>query len=274
MNKKNKLIRLETNKILSQIYTENLPKSLSFAFVGKGIRRKGELKIKSVNTPFINCRETVCNACRAQVNIDKDIVYWPFHPDKNPIDMSKLRLVLIVDKKVTKEEKRRIFMGKKVLNLLEEKAGWQKSIISSVIHMNYKDKCSAWLLTGPKQWIEVSAMLSLLMLIMRISYNHGSFESNSLKDFKLDIERATTISKTSTSFDLKFLHNIKDYIIPLIRNYDKIFTGDLKKYYPESKNTLAGNGGINALVERQFSYSSEINKNLEKYVFNTKNKEN
>lgn len=269
MSKKKKLIRLETNKILlNQIYEESIPKGFNFAFVGKGERREKELRIKSINTPFVNCRETLCNACRAQVNKEQGLIYWKFDSNKNPIDMSRLRIAFLVDKKIYNDGKDRIFSGKKIINLIEEEAGWEKSIISSAIHMDHEDSYNLWLFTGPEQWIRVPPMLSLFGLIMRVCYQFGPIKSNSLEEFKLYIEKLAV--KKHAPIDIYFLSNIKDYIIPLVKNYDKIFTKkNLEYYYPKQSVYLTGHGGINSLLKKHLSYSSEMDKNLDKYVFKT-----
>ena len=247
MSNKRKLIRLEQSENLKGVY-ETPPHGFAFAFVGKKERKEGELRIKPVNSPFVNCRNNFCNMPIVEVNKDPGSVGWKYDPEVNGIDMSKLRVVFSISTKSFKTTKKKVFSGKRVLNLLEEEAGWQKSIISSVIHTEYKDT-KMYLLTGPEQWMRSSSMLSLVVLIMRIaSLTGGPFESNTLKELEKEFN---VMTREQINGDLSYLKNIKDYIIPIVRNFDRIFTKGPEAYYAKPGQPNPGSGGINAFVNLQ-----------------------
>lgn len=222
---------------------------------------------------WLTCRDFLNDVLRAHVNKDNKFDYsahyrFGINP---PIDFEKCRLLIghrfqgsenDIDKKV-EVVKEKLFAGKRIINLYENMAGWDKSTITTVHHSIRGKK--VWLLTSPKEWMTSSHMVSMLTLIMRVATNYGPLKIETEKDlqkcwkkliknhekekkkgvYDLDMDIAEYIKKCEARFPL------------LMKNFDKIF-GDLKQkdLFSESLGNFHSDGGINSLC----SYHTGIDK--------------
>lgn len=162
-----------------------------------------------------------------------------------PIDMSKLRLLLskdFGDRDGHKEFRDKLFSGKRLLNFYEKLAGWKESKITTV---NYSVRDHAWLMTGPKGWMQYPQLLSLVTLILRVSSKFGPIEFNDSKDIEKFYDK---IANDTPYNDPGYINSCKDKLYTIMKNHKELFTDDLKKAY-SSHNTYSfhSNGGIVAL---------------------------
>lgn len=191
---------------------------------------------------LVTCRDFIHDSIRDHVNDTRESSYY--HPGVNPsIDMDKMRLLVSIagDPEITK---RSLFSGKRVLNIYENLAGWKPSVISTVKHNQYKN---AWLITGPKEWMNYSAMLSMVTLILRVSVNHGPIEATNIEE--LSAWWKNLIEKPPSPYgDINYIVTTHDKFRILVEHYDKIFIKGYEEAYP--KNTRVpfhGGGGIVSL---------------------------
>jgi len=152
-----KLIRIEKHPDCSK-YDSNIDAGLHMAVLSN-IQKTDDkgFDIRQRATGFSACREVLNLSIRAVVDpIDKKLAISTINQDIKDFDFEKLRLLLatvIVNDTDFDTYKKRLFAGKRALNLLEEHAGWTpKSIISTVICTDDCNKTHRyWLITGPKE---------------------------------------------------------------------------------------------------------------------------
>jgi len=179
---KKKLIRIVVDN--GVIYTTGANKlrindGINFAFVSAEDEVKDGQKSKKQISKFVTCREQLCEMPRSFLH--KTDIYQMFPYATYTLDMAKLRLLIgIRGEKPYKKE--HVFSAKRVINMLEEEAGWEKSIITTVKHPAFEDSINFWMLTGPGEWIKVPQMLSLLCLIVRLGCKFGPFTATNLKE--------------------------------------------------------------------------------------------
>ena len=156
-NVKKQLIKIECPHEFSTNYRHT---SLNYAFVSSPENGRKQC------SRLITCRESVNN--RACINSSSD--------NAENMDFEKLRLLLVQDAEDGKDAdlKQRLFSGKALLNRYEEKAGWPST--SKITTVNHKYHKSAWLLTGPKEWMSQPQLLSIATIFMRIMSVHGPIE--------------------------------------------------------------------------------------------------
>jgi hypothetical protein len=222
---------------------------------------------------WLTCRDFLNDVLRSHVNEDKDYDYsshYKFGIDP-PIDFEKCRLLIgqrfqngeNTPTKQIDEFKEKLFAGKRIINLYEDMAGWDRSKITTVHHSLREKK--VWLLTSPKEWMTSSHMVSMLTLIMRVAVNYGPLKIETEEDlqkcwkiliknhekekkkgvYNLDMDIAEYIKKGESKFPL------------LMKNFDKIF-GNLKQkdLYSKDLNNFHAGGGIHSLC----SYGTGIGK--------------
>lgn len=215
---------------------------------------------------WLTCRDFMNDALRAHVNEDKEFDFSSHYQyGENPaIDFDKLRLLVgfrfdtsngsRAEEKEIEEFKERLFAGKRVINLYEGMAGWDKTKITTVHHSTREKR--VWLLTGPKEWMTSSHMISMLTLLLRISSNYGPLKIETEKDLqkcwaKLIKRHEKEKAKGVYNLDLDIAEYIKrgESRFPLLmKNFDKIF-GSFTREELFSKNldNFHVGGGINSL---------------------------
>lgn len=175
---------------------------------------------------------------------------------RNGLDTAKLRLLLVKGLnggESVKDVRDKMFTGKRIINLLEEEAGWPLSKITTVKHSVHSN---AWLLTAPAQWISQPQLLSACALILRAATNYGPFEVNSLEQVSKTFSRVQK-EKPGAS-DVHRLESCFRSLRVMVKNYDKIFGGiDIKKAWPDGVDGFGVYSGISSFTTETVHYSKE-----------------
>lgn len=247
-DKKKKLIRVKLAKNIETPYRCSLNgTNMHYAFIGadeetttKGFRRKRQI------SAFVTCREFLCSIPRSVVHPSISNSY--IDPKNVKFDFDRLRLLIGVGRQANfEEERRRLFSGKRALNLLEEAAGWKEpSVITTVKHEDYTDD-KMWLLTGPGEWIYAPQLLSLAGLIMRLAHKVGPLETDTLDDL---FKHFDEISKMKGEYDFEYIAGVRKHILTILEKYKMLFSGELQNRYPDKGVPgFNGYGGISSLIK-------------------------
>lgn len=164
------------------------------------------------------------------------------------IDMSKLRLLLVISSKKDedlKEFKEKLFSGKRLLNFYERLAGWKESKITTV---DYDKGRNAWLMTGPKGWMQHPQLLSIVTLILRVAARYGPVKFKNNGDIEKFYDKVANPSQNYTNSDSGYIYSCKDKLYTIMKNHKKLFIDDLDEAYVTDNNqSLGWGGGIVAL---------------------------
>jgi len=268
---KRKLIRVGYVKNIYGTYKPTLSKGMtSFAFVSPSVLEKDGFRTCKQLTDWMRCRELVCT-------VPNSAIYHGCYVGKNgtedtgyKFDVNTLRLLIgtVALQQETKEEvKERLFSAKRVINLIEDYAGWEKSTIATVKHIELPDETQTWLLVGSNKWQDVPQILSLLTLILRFGMLHGPFNDTDLDTYvKETVKKAESVDCT----DSKYVKLVFPYIKKLINKYDDVFEGDIESNYKDDFLTSAsGYGGIYNLFLKE-SGNVALNKRIAHHVLNKK----
>ena len=231
-------------------YTSN---RIKFALVAKngGVRRQV--------VRFSTCRDYINEVLRARVHGKSFSNFYTHNPDgKFIVDMSCLRLLVGKDDLNSGQKKdfrRNIFSAKRLINFYENEGNWNKSsVITTVRFKEDKDRnkrTSAWLLTGPKEWLAYSQLVSMVTLLFRIVSDYGPIEFNNNYDiekwfYKLILKHQASKASGIYPYNpdiLTYLPTCWDKFYMIVTCYDDIFTQPLEEAYPMSGN-VHGPGGI------------------------------
>lgn len=214
-------------------------------------------------TSFATCRESTYAAVKSYMDSQKtgnacDSVYKSVQGE---IDTTRLRLLLHKDCSSAGVEsafKAAIFNGKAILNIYEKYAGWGLSKITTVKH-SIKDH--VWLLTGPKEWMSSPALLSMVMLILRVAANHGPFEVSNIKEAQKQWNNLTDGSRTDGDLNT-YLRTSFKYFPMLLKNYKSLFTDSLQVAYSDPAGKGFGlYGGVHSVCQ-----GISVNTRLDKAV--------
>jgi hypothetical protein len=270
MAEKKKLIRIEKHPDCpGSVYESSMDGNLYMAILANNQKKDSKgFEIRQRATQFTTCRELLCCAMRAMAHPGKPgTASSCANSEIKDFDFEKLRLLLatnVQDDKNVNTFKRRLFAGKRALNLLEEYAGWEKSVITTVVNKDTSDKRGCyWMLTGPGEWAKVPQLLSLATLILRMAIFSGSYNDEDLDTESLEsmlgylknfTETGTTKSPHTTResrlyYDLGHLKEVQPHILAILKNHKKLFFWDIKKDYPENGSEWNGYGGINSYVK-------------------------
>jgi len=266
-----KLIRVKADKYILNGYKAKLNEcSLYFSFIGPDEEvTKDGLRRKFQKAKFVTCREFLCDIPRAVIN---NFEYGNhIHKVNYNLDFNTFRLLIGNNNryKSFKNAKNKIFSGKRALNLLEEAAGWEQSIITTVKHEDYVDD-SVWLLTGDKRWMMVPQMISLACLILRLGYNED-LNTDSLDDLMKSFDCLAKKYETEKVKDYIYIGHCRKHIINLMKNVYKVFDEDKTVYFPPLDSIgWNGCGGIDTLVTSATNIDN-LTKNFKKYVLHEKN---
>lgn len=100
--------------------------------------------------------------CRDWINDDLISFVNGGNRDVGRVDMTRLRLLIAA----YKHKEKRIFTAKRIINTYEELAGFKER--SKIVLTKYDGCGTVWMLTGPKEWMICSQLVSMLTLIIRI----------------------------------------------------------------------------------------------------------
>ena len=251
MAKSRKLIRVEPFVSKNDnFYASN---RIKFALVAK------DKNVRRQIAKFCTCRGYISDVLRARAHDKSYSGFYTHDPNgKFVIDMSRLRLLIGRDGLNSSQEKnfrRNIFSAKRLINFYEGEGNWSKSSVITTVRFREgedKDKkTSAWLLTGPKEWLAYSQLTSMVTLLFRIISNYGPIEFDNNDDiekwfYKLILRHQTHKASGIYSYDsdvLSYLPVCWDKFYMIATCYDSIFTQPLKEAYPLSGN-VHGPGGI------------------------------
>jgi len=243
------------------------PQTITFSLVSKTEKgRKQALK-------FMSCRDYLSDAIHAKVHNKTHTMY---SPEKDPaIDLDKLRLLIgrhfgsVGNKETRKKFVDNIFSAKRLLNFYEDVAGWERSKITTVNHSILK--YDAWLITGPRGWVQYTNLLSIITLIFRVIANYGPIEFKNNEDvekwFYNLVQEYNNERMKSTIF--QYDGDLSNYLPPcwdkfyMIMKYHKeIFTLPMEKIFgPEI--SIHGVGGIVSLCNFN-THSKMLDDNMRK----------
>lgn len=274
--KKKELIRVEKHpKVPGSVYADNISDGFGMAILGNKTRtnEKGH-RIRERVSMYSTCRESATLVLRALADRkNSELSYQLTNQGIEDFDFERLRLIVTtnISKKAELEAyRRRLFAGKRALNLLEDYAGLEpKSVITTVVPGNTTDNMgNYWMLTGPKEWVTAPQLFSLYTLILRMTMFCNEFGTldeintdnveNMLKSLLALSEAVKDRSASSTrAVRLKtdaghFVH-IHRHILPILKNHKKLFFDDVKDNYPAS-DKFNGYGGITSFVKCATNY--------------------
>lgn len=215
---------------------------------------------------LMTCREFVNCCIRAEVAGIDDHHYKPI--EKVRLDLEKMRLMIVHDPQDFDKFRTRLFHGKAILNLIEERLGWEQSKITTVKHESYKN---AWLITGPKEWMQNGPTMSIATLFLRIACRYGKGDELSSESFE-ELEKSINafaekerdkMSKGHT-FDsdlAEHMNLLSNGVLRLyLENYKEIWKDvDIEDAYPKSADEFRPYNGIHTfLTQSRCSYSKKI----------------
>jgi len=264
-----KLIRIKAVENLVGTYKSelNTGEGIFFALCGPNVEETDKsIKCRLQISKFVSCREQLTETPRVALNKLPDT--YLINSNKHTVDMDKYRLLLGVSgNKDLNTSKQKIFSGKRALNLLEKAAGWAPSVITTVKHEDYTND-HVWLLTGDSRWMKAPQMISLSSLILRISFRFGPLQVESLDALLNQFDTLAKIPKDTRTLDHTYIGTIRKHIIPLMKNVEKVFSGDPIQYFPnETETGWNGYGGIDTLIKCGTG-NEKLHARLKKYVFN------
>lgn len=126
---------------------------VNFAFVSSPENGRVQL------TEFFTCRDYMNDTMRN--------FYLGLKEFTMPLDTDRLR-VLIAHNGTNPDWAKKFFVAKKIINLYEELAGFdKKSIVTRVEHSKPENVKECWQLLGPGEWMRYSQLVSMVTLIIR-----------------------------------------------------------------------------------------------------------
>jgi hypothetical protein len=236
---KKQLLRVEGLKTGTKSnYTMN---SINFAFVSNPANGRAQA------TELMTCREYVLKRIWESVNNCSE------HSDYTPIDLSKLRLLIIHDPANLETFKRNLFSGKAALNVLEKINGWTPSSIMTVKHPHYNN---AWLLTGPAEWMSQPQLLSLATWVMRLAAKYGPIPTDNYDILEAGLFNMLSIKNGSSDVET-FLPYFWDRMYIILKYYKEIFdNADLKTAWKaHAVGLIHVAGGMLGFISSTFTYS-------------------
>ena len=183
---------------LSSLYNEYKATSTQFAYVNAEVRND-VLHLEKLVTWF-GCRGYMCEALFGVYNnnlftysYDNYDIYNDIHGKTACMFMQNIR-------------KNHLEAGMRVLNEIEEKAGWDKSFFEEYSYKSGTRDVPAFLWVGDKRWFKATIYLSLLLLVIR---TFDKVPINNEESFSDYIRRAGNLPGGCTSYtDKKALEAI------------------------------------------------------------------
>lgn len=253
-----KLIRIKKAAWFGDDLYINYSKALNFAFVGPEEKtdEKG-FRVRTQVSKFVGCREILCKDARAFAHdFSKDSLQTK---SGYPADMETLRLLITVTNLGSKSEdeaRRRVFAGKRALNLFEEYGNFSsQSVITTVKHEESGKYKYCWLLTAPKEWLSTPQLLSFATLVLRISYHlEGGLKADSLDELMAHLRTFKSHNNkgvyegSEEDCDLGTMSKLVNHILRVFEVREQLFYKTITTAYdPHSRFTDYGYGGIASL---------------------------
>jgi hypothetical protein len=183
-----------------------------------------------------------------------------------PVDWDRLRLGIFthVGKNVEEEHEKLLF-AKKIINIYEKLGHFSRK--STITRSEYDEKTNAWLLTGPKEWMKSTHLVSMVTLILRVVHKIDIFklpkksEINNISDINAFFEKIK--NDNILGIDHNYLKSYKIFEILMVR-YSQIFDIPRRSLFPKQPHCLwHSKGGINSLCNTQ-TYITELDENVRK----------
>ena len=238
-------------------YAEFQYSSIKFAFVSPP--NAGRKQCHSWNV----CRDYLHEFVRASLH-PGDVSCGQYDPEADaPIDTERLRIM--VAKGFANDSldkiKAKLFAGKRILNHYEALAGWSRSKITSINYaFNAKDKgrADAWLVTGPRQWMQSPHLLSMATLILRASLRLDDPITFKTADGLAKAWKKLANTNRSDAGYIGDAHKL----FPLLMKHNKdLFKETMKKAYDPKMSSFHGSGGIVSLCDER-SPLATLNKRI------------
>lgn len=245
---KKKLIRVEGRKGDSGGNGGYRYSSINFAFVSSP--QDGRRQATSTMT----CREYVNRAVWAAANYTAVSNHNP--EIDAPIDFSRLRLLVVHDPAGVDVFKQKLFNGKAALNLLEKFNGWKASTITTVKHTHYDN---AWLLTGPKEWMDHPQMLSLATWVLRLAARSGPLATKDFDTYENELKNMAKAMKDGADSG-EYCRSFWDKIYILMKYHKDIFGKmDHEDAWVKAETPHFGvYSGLLSFINGNASYSAKI----------------
>ena len=271
MANKKKLVRVEP------LVSQSMYKStrIKFALVAKSKTTRRQV------AKFCTCRDYINDILRARTHEKSYFGFYTHDPSGEfVVDMTRLRLLIGKDNLNVEEEKsfrQRIFSAKRLINLYEKSAGWNKNSVITTVKFKEEEnkgtKTRAWLLTGPGKWLAYSQLVSMLTLIFRIASNYGPIEFDNNDDvekwfLKLLLRYQENVESGIFEHDSDigiYLPVCWDKFQMIAVHYKDIFTQPLEEAYPATGDVHDA-GGIYHLCLFD-TYNKTLDGNMKK-VYN------
>jgi hypothetical protein len=261
---KKKLIEVIDTKAPKGGYKEDAYGSTKPSFALVSSPKQGRVQVMNP----VSCRDFISDAMHYHFHLIKKTAkkiapfssgYYRYEEGGPTIDMEKFRLLIIGNV----DRKERVFSGKRAITLYEELAGWKnRSKITTVKHPVTKSKTkSSWLLTGPKEWMTTTHMVSVVTLIIRIAYAYGPLDTENLDTLEKQFE---TISNLNDMGDSTYLKPCWNKFRTIVTRYKEIFDVPPEKLYPENVS-IHSSGGVVSLCKLNTNLGS-LDENFRKIL--------
>lgn len=218
----------------------------------------GRRNIMSVMT----CRDYINDAMLKSIrpkNFD-----FNYYDGKIPIDWNRLRLGLFC-KKATKIEEthEKLLLAKKIVNIYEKIGKFSR--LSTLTKAEYDGKAEAWLLTGPKEWMKSSHLVSMVTLIFRMVKKSNFTQKNEINNIKDVHDFFLKIREDKNKLGPDYYYSEQFPMFEMfMRKYRQLFDLPQETLFPKHfEYSWHGSGGISSLCTYQ-TYIRELDKKVEK----------
>lgn len=222
---------------------------------------KSGYQITNINFSFVSGPEyqrkqlITALTCREEVNMA--VHDFASNIREGNFDFSKLRLLIVYDPGNIDNFKKNLFNGKAALNVLEGINGWSTSKITTVKHPMYNN---AWLLTGPKEWLEQPQLLSMATWIMRLAATNGPLNTENFDQLEGSLHAKLPMGGSHHSDVGTYLVEFWDKIYIILKYYKEIF-GDIdhkKAWVDVERESFGIVSGLLTFVRNRAKYSASI----------------
>jgi hypothetical protein len=219
----------------------------------------GRRNVMSVMT----CRDYLNDAMLKSIQPSYDFSYYR---GEIPIDWNRLRLGIFFNKNKADIEEihEKLLFAKKIINIYERIGKFSRN--STIIKADYAGKAEAWLVSGPKEWMKSSHLVSMVTLIFRmvhrVNLSYGKNKINNIKDIH---DFFSEIRNQKTALGGDYYHSERFAMFEMfMRKYQQFFDLPQKVLFPKGfEYSWHGSGGIASLCSYQ-TYIRELDQNVEK----------
>jgi len=209
--------------------------------------------------------------CRDYINDAMLRSYQPscsfsYYNGQIPIDWNRLRLGIFFSKnRINIEETHeKLLFAKKIINIYERIGKFSRN--STIIKANYAGKAEAWLLSGPKEWMKSSHLVSMITLIFRMVHRVDfSYEKNKINNIKDVHNFFSEIRGQKNALSGDYNHSEKFLMFEmLMRKYRQLFDLPKEVLFPKDIDySWHSAGGIASLCSYQ-THIRELDQKVEK----------